>query len=85
LSFAISFPYFFCHRGHNYFFILSHRGHIAAFGRNQKKIKFGSCESGELFFASAFLFAASPSYEGGEKRTTAKNKETQYPPTKPVL
>jgi len=39
-----------------------------------KKIKIGSCESGELFFAFAFLFAAWPSCEGGEKRTTAKNK-----------
>jgi hypothetical protein len=37
----------------------------------------GSCGSGELFFASAFLFAASPSCEGGEKRTTAKNKKAE--------
>jgi len=50
------------------------RDRSAAFGRNQK-VKIGSCESGELFFASAFLFAAWPSYEGGEKRTTAKNSE----------
>jgi len=28
-----------------------------------------------MFFASAFLFAASVSCEGGEKRTTAKNKK----------
>ncbi|MBL7153145.1 MAG: hypothetical protein ISS79_05475 [Phycisphaerae bacterium] len=28
-----------------------------------------------MFFAFAFLFAASPSCEGGEKRTTAKNSE----------
>jgi hypothetical protein len=27
-----------------------------------------------VFFTFAFLFTASPSYEGGEKRTTAKNK-----------
>jgi len=27
-----------------------------------------------MFFAFALLFAASPSYEGGEKRTTAKTK-----------
>ena len=39
-----------------------------------KRFKVGSCESGELFFAFAFLFAASSSCEGGEKRTTAKNK-----------
>ena len=39
-----------------------------------KRLKIGSCGSGELFFAFAFLFAASVSCEGGEKRTTAKNK-----------
>jgi len=39
-----------------------------------QKLKIGSCESGEWFFVCAFLFATSPSYEGGEKRTTAKNK-----------
>jgi len=27
-----------------------------------------------MFFTFAFLFAAWPSYEGGEKQTTAKNK-----------
>jgi hypothetical protein len=32
-----------------------------------------------MFFAFAFLFAASPSYEGGEKRTTAKNKRLKVP------
>jgi hypothetical protein len=44
-----------------------------------KKLKIGSCESGELFFAFAFLFAASVSCEGGEKRTTAKNKRPKVP------
>jgi len=38
------------------------------------KSEIGSCESGEWFFTCAFLFATSHSYEGGEKRTTAKNK-----------
>ena len=38
------------------------------------KSKIGSCESGEWFFTCAFLFATSPSYEGGEKRTTAKKR-----------
>jgi hypothetical protein len=46
---------------------------FASLSRNQK-VKVGSCESGELFFTCAFLFAASVSCEGGEKRTTAKNK-----------
>jgi hypothetical protein len=44
-----------------------------------KKLKRGSCESGELFFAFAFLFVASFSGEGGEKRTTAKNKRPKVP------
>jgi len=44
-----------------------------------KRLKVGSCESGELFFASAFLFAALVSCEGGEKRTTAKNKRPKVP------
>jgi len=42
-------------------------------------LKVGSCESGELFFAFAFLFTASVSCEGGEKRTTAKNKRPKVP------
>ncbi|MHC4676639.1 MAG: hypothetical protein ACYTBZ_29495, partial [Planctomycetota bacterium] len=42
-----------------------------------RTLKVSSCGSGELLFASAFLFAASPSCEGGEKRTTAKNKYPQ--------
>jgi len=44
-----------------------------------KRLKVGSCESGELFFAFAFLFAALVSCEGGEKRTTAKNKRPRVP------
>jgi len=32
-----------------------------------KRFKVGSCESGELFFAFAFLFTNSVSCEGGEK------------------
>jgi hypothetical protein len=44
-----------------------------------KGLKVGSCESGELFFASAFLFTASFSCEGSEKRTTAKNKRPKVP------
>jgi len=32
-----------------------------------------------LFFAFAFLFTASVSCEGGEKRTTAKNKRPKIP------
>jgi hypothetical protein len=43
-----------------------------------KRLKGGSCESGELFFAYAFLFAASVSCEGGEKRTTVKNKKNSH-------
>jgi len=38
-----------------------------ALGRNQTS-KIGSCGSGELFFASAFLFTASAFGEGGEKQ-----------------
>jgi hypothetical protein len=30
-------------------------------------MKVGFCECGELYFAFVFLFAAWPSYEGGEK------------------
>jgi len=44
-----------------------------------KKFKVGSCKSGELFFAFAFLFVASFSREGGEKRTTAKNNRPKLP------
>jgi len=44
-----------------------------------KRLKVGSCRSGELFFASAFLFTASAFGEGGEKRTTAKNKRQKVP------
>jgi hypothetical protein len=44
-----------------------------------KKIKVGSCESGELFLAFAFLFAASSSCESGEKRTTAEIKGPEVP------
>jgi len=44
-----------------------------------KILKVGSCRSGELFFASAFLFTASAFGEGGEKRTTAKNKRQKVP------
>jgi hypothetical protein len=44
-----------------------------------KAFQIGFCGSGELFFASAFLFTASSSCEGGEKRTTAKNKIQQFP------
>ena len=44
-----------------------------------KRLKVGSCGSGELFFAFAFLFTASISCEGGEKRTTAKNKRLIVP------
>jgi len=44
-----------------------------------KKLKIGSRGSGELFFASAFLFTASAFGEGGEKRTTAKNKSPTGP------
>jgi len=32
-----------------------------------------------MFFASAFLFTASFSCEGGEKRTTATNKSPKVP------
>jgi len=31
-----------------------------------------------MFFASAFLFTASAFGEGGEKRTTAKNKSRKF-------
>jgi len=44
-----------------------------------KKFKVGSCKSGELFFAFAFLFVASFTREGGEKRTTAKNNRPKLP------
>jgi len=44
-----------------------------------KRLKIGSCGSGELFFAFAFLFTASVSCEGGEKRTAAKNKRPKVP------
>jgi len=44
-----------------------------------KNLKDGSCEAGELFFAFAFLFVASFSREGGEKRTTAKNNRPEVP------
>jgi len=42
-------------------------------------LKVGSCGSGELFIAFAFLFTASVSCEGGEKRITAKNKRPKVP------
>jgi len=44
-----------------------------ALGRNQK-IEGRLLQIRRMFFASAFLFAASFSGEGGEKRTTAKKK-----------
>ena len=50
----------------------------SAFGRNQK-IKERLLRIRRMFFASAFLFAASVSCEGGEKRTTAKNKRQKVP------
>jgi len=50
----------------------------SAFGRNQK-IKERLLRIRRMFFASAFLFAASVSCEGGEKRTTAKNKRPKVP------
>jgi hypothetical protein len=60
---------------------LSHRGLGAAsgfaLGRNQK-IKDRLLQIRRMFFASAFLFAASVSCEGGEKRTTAKNKSRKF-------
>jgi hypothetical protein len=43
------------------------------------RLQVGSCGSGELFFTCAFLLAASSSCEGGEKRTTAKNKNPELP------
>ncbi|MEK0338011.1 MAG: hypothetical protein QQN41_11315 [Nitrosopumilus sp.] len=48
------------------------------FGRNQK-IKERLLRIRRMFFASAFLFAASVSCEGGKKRTTAKNKRPKVP------
>ena len=64
--------------------ILSKFGHgfpSAALGfahRPQPKpIKVGSGESGELFFAFAFLFTASVYCEGGEKVVLAANKQLQ--------
>ena len=37
-------------------------------------LKYGSNESGECFFHRPFLFTASPSYEGGEKRSRRKKQ-----------
>jgi hypothetical protein len=55
-----------------------HRGHSAAsgfaLGRNQN-IKDRLLQIRRMFFAFAFLFAASAFGEGGEKRTTAKNRK----------
>jgi hypothetical protein len=49
------------------------RPRASPIGRNQK-IKDRLLPIRQLFFAFAFLFATSVSGEGGEKRTTAKNK-----------
>jgi len=49
-----------------------------ALGRNQK-IKDQLLRIRRMFFASAFLFTASAFGEGGEKRTTAKNKSRKVP------
>jgi hypothetical protein len=56
----------------------SARPRASPFGRNQK-IKERLLRIRRMFFASAFLFAASFSCEGGEKRTTAKNKRPKVP------
>jgi len=48
-----------------------------ALGRNQK-IEGRLLQIRRMFFASAFLFSASFSCEGGEKRTTAKNKSPKF-------
>jgi len=49
-----------------------------ALGRNQK-IEGRLLQIRRMFFASAFLFTASAFGEGGEKRTTAKNKKPKVP------
>jgi hypothetical protein len=54
------------------------RPRASPFGRNQK-IKERLLRIRRMFFASAFLFTASVSCEGGEKRTTAKNKKPKVP------
>jgi hypothetical protein len=51
---------------------------VSSLWRRPKNQRIGSGESGEWFFTCAFLFATSPSYEGGEKRTTAKNKGADW-------
>jgi hypothetical protein len=48
-----------------------------ALGRNQK-IKDRLLQIRRMFFASAFLLAASAFSEGGEKRATAKNKSRKF-------
>ena len=48
-----------------------------ALGRNQK-IEGRLSQIRRMFFASAFLFTASAFGEGGEKRTTAKNKSRKF-------
>jgi len=72
-NFRSYFTYFISHRGH--------RGPSAAsgfaLGRNQK-IEGRLLQIRRMFFASAFLFTASAFGEGGEKRTTAKNKSRKF-------
>ncbi len=56
------------------------RPRASPFGRNQKiKDRLLRIRRPDLSgFAFAFLFAASVSCEGGEKRTTAKNKSQKF-------
>jgi hypothetical protein len=42
-------------------------------------LQVGSCGSGELFFACTFLFAASPSCEGGEKLHYGEKQNAEVP------